>query len=75
MTTTTYAITDLVAAMKSARLTASPPVCLSIGDSVTMPASYEFALLVGWGGAVSPADAARQYWRWDVMPNTMRRLA
>jgi hypothetical protein len=24
---------------------------------------------------ISPADAVRRYWRWDSMPETMRRLA
>jgi hypothetical protein len=24
---------------------------------------------------ISPADAVRRYWRWDQMPETMRRLA
>lgn len=24
---------------------------------------------------LSPADAAKTYWRWDVMPKTMQRLA
>ncbi len=24
---------------------------------------------------ISPADAVKRYWRWDSMPETMRRLA
>lgn len=24
---------------------------------------------------ISPADAVKRYWRWDNMPETMRRLA
>jgi len=24
---------------------------------------------------ISPADAVRRYWRWDTMPETMKRLA
>ncbi len=66
--TITFSSHEFEAAMKGTLVVAYPP-----GEHGSVD---EFAYLARVPQSIiSPADAAKTYWRWDVMPKTMHRLA
>lgn len=68
MTTQTFSSHEFAATMQGRVVAAYPMSERSATFSITEvePATSR---------AISPAEAARAFWRWDVMPQTMQRLA
>lgn len=50
-------------------------VSLRVESSPESSRDPSFELEPSSAQVISPADAVRRYWRWDQMPETMRRLA
>jgi hypothetical protein len=70
--TITFGSREFVAATNGAVVVAYPP-CSPWTDSSAIDDFSRFARVPQ--GQISPADAAKTYWRQDMMPKTMKRLA
>lgn len=66
--TITFSSHEFAAEMKATLVVAYPP-----GEQHSVDDFAQFARVPQ--NILSPAEAARTYWRWDVMPKTMHRLA
>jgi hypothetical protein len=72
--TITFSAHEFTAAMKGAIVVAYPPGEGFAADQASPIDDFAHFARVPQR-IVSPAEAAKSYWCWDVMPKTMHRLA